>query len=178
MKLSRMLGGALIASSLLFASSSFAATPTPPAQVPPKAAGGVTFDVNEALNSMGAGFSDAMDKLGALAVEYGTKAVELAAAVVQAQSIATLVVGFIYLIGAIIAARLGYVFVRRTAQADWCEPSMDNIGAGFVGVVAFIGAFGFGLRASERLLDVWNWIGAFAPKLALAHMIFERVAGN
>lgn len=130
------------------------------------------LDVNEAISQIGSGMDEALTKLGALAVEYGTKAIELAAAVVQAQSIGALLVGLFWLLVSVMA----FNWVRKPIPADlsWCEPSVENLRV-IVRIGAGSGLCLWALFKVEPLLNIWNWIGAFAPKLALARMIFDRV---
>lgn len=167
---------ALAAAALCLPGAALAAsTSATPAAAPVQTEPAFHLDVNEAIGQIGSGMDQALTKLGALAVEYGTKAIELAAAVVQAQSIGALAVGFVWLIVSVIA----FNWARKPIPADlsWCDPSIENLGV--VGrAVGGTAAFLWGIfHAAEPLLNIWNWIGAIAPKLLLARMIFDKVVG-
>ena len=117
----------------------------------------------------------ALAKLEALVAQHGPQAVDTAAEVVRVGAIGDLIVGA----GCAVATALIWRTLHRVSTTRWKEtdvfddpmgpfPMIALLAAGFLSCVTTIGAL-------EGLLDVWNWVALFNPKLALAHQILSRV---
>lgn len=120
----------------------------------------INFDVDAALA-----------KLGELATQHGPQAVDLAAQVVQVDAAGGLVIGTACLLAAVIGGRKAIKVLRAGYDEEWGDGPL--IVGGIVGcvVAALVGIFG-----AACLLDIWNWVGVFNPKLALAHEVFVKLA--
>ena len=147
-------------------------------------------------------FDAALAKLNELAVEHGPQAIDLAVRVKQAESIGQIAVGL-----AVAAATVGIgvatykltIKALQSLQTDslreaWQdhkrypslykepafphpEPTITPVwmtGA----IVSGILAVTFCINAAASLFDKWAWIGAFAPELALANDVMQKVLGS
>lgn len=98
--------------------------------------------------------------------------VEYAIRVKFYDGLGSIVGGFIALFFLILI--LGIMYRHRAAIIDsfeYCDAPHVSAGAVFFGLGAVILIFpAFGL-----LLDTWNWVAVFDPKIALAHDLFEKV---
>ena len=109
---------------------------------------------------------DALVKLEALTSKYEPDAI----AVAGASNIATAVAGliFMYLVG-FATWKLANLFLsKEKVGGDWGARKLSyaiTIGVG--GIVCVTLA----ISSVLELLDVWNWVAIFNPKLAMAHKI-------
>jgi hypothetical protein len=104
---------------------------------------------------------DLLDTLENLTTQY---APDVVAATMQAVQITSL--GYLVFGGALTAIGAGsitsaYRSLQKSGNTDWSDSEMLRFFAG--GVCACLGL--------PPLLYLWNWVGVFAPKLALAHKV-------
>lgn len=115
---------------------------------------------------------EVIDKLTKLAETHGGAAAELAISVAQTNAIASLVsaaISMILCIGAaLVANKLIRYAVSHPDEIDWPAPGYFIPGIILAGVAAVASLFSL-----SELVSVWNWTGAFNPKLALAKQIMK-----
>ena len=120
-----------------------------------------------------------LDKINSSIIDIAPKAYELMLNVKQAESIAYLLLGFVMLAA---STTLAYLWFRNYRYAEakakesiggyWPEPCV---------VLAVVVVFLFvpsTICMLHNILDVWNWIGAFKPELALAKDILDITIKN
>lgn len=117
----------------------------------------------------------AFQRLQELAEKYGPGALELARASVRTDGIASIVIGFIC---GIIAVVLTWITVRLFNRSYPNGKFADNgygwgsmIGSIIIGVFAFSFAVSFCMSIFEK----WNWIAMVNPDLWLAHVMIAKV---
>lgn len=109
---------------------------------------------------------DALAKLSEFARQYGSTALDYAGQQARVEAIGHLVLSIVAIVIAAAFFKLGLIQWRhnddfdRPAAYAWWVPS----------VIATI-------FACVNLLDPWNWVTIFTPKLWLAHMLVLKVLG-
>lgn len=120
-----------------------------------------------------------IDKASQLVQAHGGQAVEIAAKVVQVDSINSL--SGIPACGAVAGFSVWASFrLWRMGQFDMEGRDWDTMPqhlVAYLGAVAamVVAAYAAALFA-VALFDVWAWVGLFDPKLALAHQVLLKVA--
>lgn len=108
---------------------------------------------------------DAMTaKLATLAEKYGPEAIDAGLSVVRIKGASELIVGAAGIAVSVGAAGLARWAITRLGKA---EP-IDQDGYGFVAVASFFAMVGSAVFSLHRLLDIWNWVAVFEPKLWIA----------
>ena len=113
-------------------------------------------------------------KIGEVLYSAAPQAVDAILAIKVISGIDQLVVGLICLIITVILGRVGMKHYRKRIENEFNE---DNIGAIFIGVFLALGVFGFGIATAHHLLDIWNWVAVFQPKIAIAHDLLNIITG-
>jgi ABC-type Fe3+-siderophore transport system permease subunit len=115
---------------------------------------------------------DILDKIERLADHYAPEVVDSAVATVQIAGIGNLIQGLFLVVFAIavffISKRVAiYCFDKQKEEpySDWFVGIVSSILIG--GVLSFLMAF----DGISEIIDVWNWIAATNPKLAIAYKI-------
>jgi hypothetical protein len=132
----------------------------------------------------------ALAKLGELVTKHGPQAIDLAAQVIRVNAIGEIIVGVavasIAMASSIAAAKvcLPKWAERRVVYRAWLDDMTGKIrmprddgfgwmmGAGMTWGLSGIATL---VVALPCLLNVWNWVAIFSPKLALAHTILAKI---
>lgn len=119
-----------------------------------------------------------LEKITAVVEQNGPAAIQTAQAVVQMNALNNLTGVIFY--GALAAF---FIFLTVWCRKKWVsintnpqrKPGDDADGYIVATIVVGIGAIFFSACAVFPLLDVWNWVAIFNPKLALAHEIMKNI---
>jgi hypothetical protein len=140
-----------------------------------EAAPGVEGKLVEMLDAL----QNGVVTVGEQVVKYGPDVADAALWVVRVDGIQSIVSGFVALL--ILTASV-YAFLRTLRWVRSDEFDNDE----FTGIPFFIGSIVIGIGsivigivssmiAIDKLLNVWNWIAIFEPKLWLAKQIMASV---
>ena len=105
---------------------------------------------------------------------HGPQAWQLLLTIKRVESAAWLGGGVLCLIGAYISYRLCRAcihFAKTANHPEYDLASIGILGSFLLGLTAVMGAF----AGLSNLLDVWNWVGTFAPQYAIAHEIAVKI---
>jgi hypothetical protein len=127
-------------------------------------------NVSEVLGQKAIGW---MNGLESLTKHYAPSVMDGAIQVIRISAIHNLLIWFALLI----IWPLTGLKVWRLCQAESQKAMMaqNDFIIFFGGVYVFIACVGI-VISIIGLLDVWDWIAVFDPKLAIAHLIFAKVA--
>lgn len=115
-----------------------------------------------------------LEAFEAAAVDMGPKTLELALQITRVEAIGSLVLG-LFLAG--VVALMAFVIVRGVGLMRTRDFHDEGIGSSMIAGGGIVG-FTTLLFAAELLLDIWNWVGAFAPQIKLAKDILDKVVGS
>jgi len=126
-------------------------------------------DTTEALNLV-------FDKVDHLVTQYGPAVGSAVMASIQVDGGTCLIRGVVYC-GAIV----GVLYGGKIGLKHWASNVDDFDSSWVAGMVMTFGAVAvtiLGCLAASELLDPWNWVAMFSPKLWLAHMAVLKVLGG
>jgi hypothetical protein len=113
-----------------------------------------------------------LDKLDAAISHYSPQVYDAAVAAVQVSAIGELIIGFFFLIPLVFSVKFARVansyFIAKNESERF--EGWDTIQVCVAVVYAIIYAICL-IVAINHILDAWNWVAIFNPKLALAHKI-------
>lgn len=111
----------------------------------------------------------AIAKLGELVSKHGPQAVDLAASVVQVDAMGNLIRGGAFGVAALVATALCFSFWRwiLSDEGDGEAAGLACLGSG--------AALVLWVFALVPVLNVWNWVALYEPRLALAHEVLNKV---
>lgn len=130
----------------------------------------------ELIDDAQAGLGALTNRLGELAVQYGPEVVDAALNVARVSAAKPLVAGFGILV---LATILGVTGIRlfQTGRKDNLlaneKAGYSNVGEArmaFGGACAVAGVVSL-IISGTLLLNIWNWVGIFAPELWIAHRV-------
>lgn len=99
------------------------------------------------------------------------EALALAVQITRINAIGDVVIGVVLAAAASIAIPQ-LLRLHRAAKAD-----PDSVGLLFAVVFGWFGTVVVGIFAGICLLNIWTWVGLFAPELRLAHDALTRLVG-
>ena len=116
---------------------------------------------------------DILNQFEALAKQFAPDVIDAAIGVAQMKGMAGVVNGFVLLLLAVVAGKLSLAAFRfckkkeegRGGYSEWVHGLVASATIGGFAVSVLL-LFGLG-----HLLDFWNWVAIFNPKLALAKSI-------
>ena len=106
--------------------------------------------------------------------KYGPEALDLMLQGVYWHSLFSLVIGGVLL--AVFVVQL-VVFFKKTMPWACRDDVSDEAGSLAVTINGFVGLAVL-VVSSCLLFNIWNWIGVYSPKVALAHQIIEMLTGS
>lgn len=106
--------------------------------------------------------------------EWAPELLKVGSTMIFYNSLGWLIVGFVALALTIIGTLTSIKYIRLDIELE----QTDISGYGVVGIIAGLIATLSLLPSLFILLDIWNWVGVFDPKIALAKRIFEATIGG
>lgn len=117
-------------------------------------------------------------KLGILAEKYGPEVVDAGLTVVQLNGVNNLLgAGLVAIGAAIVGPRSLRLFVTgRQLERKWLHPDTPSSAPSgmwqtFVGGIGTAGGIIGAVYSVSVILNIWNWVAIFAPKLWIAHKL-------
>ena len=109
-----------------------------------------------------------LNRFDDLAVQYTPEVIDAAIEVVRFNGLSEIFQGVVGLLVFWFAGRASFRLIRKEMVADIHEFNIgDTVFGIFVGIAAVIGL----IEAMSGLLDTWNWVAIFNPKLVLAKQV-------
>lgn len=118
----------------------------------------------KALDKITAGADVLTAKLGELATQYGPDVVDAALMVARVEAGQFLIFGVV----ALVISAVFFPIARRAQKSD---PSWNTPKACFFWILTLTPL----AASAKHLLDVWNWVGLFEPKLWIARRLLDGV---
>ena len=116
---------------------------------------------------------DILDKLEKLTTQYAPEVLDAAASAVRVTGIGNIITGIGSMVSAAIVIWIAKNFANICRKKKEEEGYMSEweLGMGLSLAVGGITGSVLSIVFLFRLLNIWNWIAIFNPKLALAHKI-------
>jgi len=115
---------------------------------------------------------DLLDKLETLAEKYTPETIDAALAAVSVSGIGDILFGVFGLVGIAVASKPIRKLINYMHQKDKDEPyELWDLGLCPTWATYSLVTLPLSIAAICNLLDIWNWVAIFQPKLALAHQI-------
>lgn len=99
------------------------------------------------------------------------EALAMAVQITRITAIGDIALGVVF----VVAIRLAIPQLLRLHRAAKADP--DSVGLVFAVVFGWFGTVVVGIFAGICLLNIWTWVGLFAPELRLAHDALARLVG-
>lgn len=111
-----------------------------------------------------------LDKLDALATQYAPEVVDSAIGIMQVSGASKIILGllglcFVCAIAFSVCKGVKYCAKKQEENREW------EAGAPIIITLGVIFSVGILIASLTALLNVWNWVAMFDPKLALAQRI-------
>lgn len=98
-------------------------------------------------------------------------ALAMAVEITRITAIGDIILGVVF----VVAIRLAIPQLLRLHRAIEADP--DAVGLVAAAVFGWFGTVVVGIFAAVCLLNIWTWVGLFAPELRLAHDALARLVG-
>lgn len=107
-----------------------------------------------------------------LAKQYTPTIIDAALKVVQINGLQTLIIGFSLVLLFIIYFVFAILTAKKMKKAN---PHIDMEGYTLLALIVGTVPFALGATGAQKVLNIWNWVAIFEPKLYIAYRIFEKM---